>query len=122
MRIKIKLYELLEWLLVIVCVLNCHSVYNVTNVNFYFEQIGFFLAIVLFMIKTKRMHKYLFYSATGYLFYQVPLIIYAFTISDYVITYVIKYVFLFILIFLLCASDFCFIERLIKKFCSIVFL
>lgn len=122
MKYKVNILNVIEWLFVIVAVLNCHSVYSVSNLNINFEYMAFLLAIILLLIVPRCVNKYLFFCVGGYLFFQMPIIFYAFTISNYAVTYIFKYVLLFIFIFLLCACDWKMTERLIQKFCKIMFV
>lgn len=118
---KIHVRGLLEYLFVIVLILNCHSVYEVGSVKFHFNAISIVLVIILLTGKNFILYPKIVYAIVWYFIFQIPIVVYAYTISNYIYVYIIKYVLYVILLLVLYSKDCLFKNKFIDIFINCMF-
>lgn len=119
MRICVR--GLLEYVFVIILILNCHSVYEVGNFNFYFNVISIVLVITLLIGKSFTFKPKVVYVTALYIIFQIPIVAYAFTISNYAYSYIFKYVLYVVLLLVLYSKDYFFKSRFVEIFINCMF-
>ena len=113
--------KFLVYVCTVLLLLNCHSVYEVGNIDCHFDILCIFFTLLLIITSGGHL---LSGSAIklilGWMLFNVPILVYCNSVSDYAFTYLVKYILYPILIFALLYMNENMLECILKAFINTV--
>lgn len=113
---------ILKYIFVFTLLLNCHSVYDAGQINFHFNLCAIFTLTLICVLEFSKLKVKDLAIIQIYCLYQIPIIIYSLTISDYVFTYILKYLIFVILLIMILSADKSFDKDLVRIYLNLIYI